>query len=170
MVPSGAIPSGATQRENQAGWAVKCGLRSKDRVGARVCGSNQELTEYVAKKTPRGGLALKAGSSVRCWGTQAWITECLTLALYWTHRPFSSRRRRAWTEIQERSTESLPVSFCAQNSNRINEGGSVPFLGEVTPSSPWLVLLFSLIHGTALVVQWLRIQLPMQEEPSNGKN
>ena len=114
---------------------MKCGLRSKDRVGARVCGSSQELTECVTKKTPRGGLALKAGSSVRCWGTQAWITECLILALYWTYRPFSSRIRRAWTEIQERSTESLPVSFCAQNSNRINEGGSVPFLGEVTPSS-----------------------------------
>ena len=46
--------------------AAKCGLRSKDRVGARVCGSSQELTECVAKKTPTGGLALKAGSSVRC--------------------------------------------------------------------------------------------------------
>ena len=66
MVPSGAIPSGTTQRENQAECAAKCGLRSKDRVGARVCGSSQELTECVTKKTPRGGLALKAGSSVRC--------------------------------------------------------------------------------------------------------
>lgn len=88
----GAIPSGATQRQNQAGWAAKCGLRSKDTVGAGVCGSSQELPECVLKKSPRGGLALKAGNSVRHGGTQAWITECLTLALHWTHRPFSLKK------------------------------------------------------------------------------
>ena len=59
-------------------------------------------------------------------------------ASYWHYTALigpSAREEGPGQRYRERSTESLPVSFCAQNSNRINEGGSVPFLGEVTPSS-----------------------------------
>lgn len=93
-----------------------------------------------------------------CWGTQSWITECLTLALFWTYWPTNTCRgssggSRALTEIQERAIKSLPILSCVQKSNVIKSGCLYHFLGK-------LHFFYLLIYYSRLTPIWGLTCLP----------